>query len=359
MRECRLGRHRAARFTVWTSDAPAQESIASLDTTTLTDSRDDLDEYFGLECEVRPEMHETMTQLSQPLLAHPDLERYIKLANRFVDQKLRDYSNHSPRILSKLQQSIDYSLYSGGKRVRPLLCFVTGEMFGLSMEDLGSLACALEMIHTASLIMDDLPFMDDADMRRSKAANHIVYGQDTACLATIGLLLKAYEVVLEDDSIPADRRNSVVANLAAAAGLDGMVGGQFADLKYSSGDTPYSTMEFIYQKKTAALFVASGTSTAILGGASAEEIQAIEDYTQNVGFAFQVSDDLLDLTSSEEEVGQTVGNDRGSFAMSYGPEKSKTVIAECTQKAIDALSIFEGRNEKLVLLANMLLSRRS
>lgn len=276
-----------------------------------------------------------------------------------VDGKLREYLANEEPLLAVLQESIDYTLFSGGKRVRPLFCFIVGELFGVSPDRLVSLACALEMIHTASLIMDDLPHMDDAKIRRGKPANHMIYGQDVAALASIGLLTRAYEVVLKDPRLPEDKKARVVAELARVVGIDGMVGGQFVDLKYAGRDMQQDVLQYIHTNKTASLFVASGTTAAIIGDAQPREVEALKAYAEHLGFAFQILDDLLDALGKVEEVGKSLQSDKANFVTFHGVEKSKELVQQHTAKAIDAAAVFDGRNEKLVALAQMLLKRRS
>lgn len=284
---------------------------------------------------------------------------YFKEAKNYFDAKLETYMNHREPLLKVLIESINYSLFSGGKRIRPLFAFIIGDLFNVPRNKLTSLACALEMIHTASLIMDDLPHMDDAAMRRGKPANHIVYGQDVAALASIGLLTRAYEIVLADPELPTDIKTTIVRKLANVVGIDGLVGGQFVDLKFANESIEYSTLEYIHNHKTAALFVASGTTAAIIGNASQPEIRAVEEYAQNLGFAFQILDDLMDVTGKEEEAGKSLKKDKGNFVTFFGPEKCKKLVEEYTNKAIESIKIFDGNNGKLVALGQILLKRKS
>jgi len=283
----------------------------------------------------------------------------FRKTRELIDQKLRKYMRNDEPLLKILIESIDYSLFSGGKRIRPLFCFIVGEIFGVPNKKLVSLACAVEMIHTASLIMDDLPHMDDADVRRGKPANHIVYGQDVASLASIGLLTKAYEVVLQDPELPDDKKAKVVQKLANIVGIEGMVGGQFVDLKHSTPTMEYSTLEYIHIRKTTSLFMGVGTSAGIIGGASKEESLALENYAKNIGFAFQIMDDLLDSDGKPEEMGKSVQKDKGNFIKLLGAEKSRQLAEECAERAIEATHIFSGRNDKLIMLGKMLLARRN
>lgn len=288
-----------------------------------------------------------------------NLEVYLKERMKFIDRKLKEYTANNEPLLKVLQESVDYSLFAGGKRIRPLFCLIVGEIFNLPKEKLASVACALEMVHAASLIMDDLPCMDDAKMRRGKPANHIVYGDDTATLAVFGLLMKAFEIVADDTGLSAENKAKVSKMLSNAVGINGMVGGQFVDLKFSNKTMEHSTLEYIHNHKTGALFVASGVSAAIVGEANSKEIKAIEEYASNIGFAFQVIDDLLDLKGKTEEIGKTSQSDSGSFAILYGEEKSKKVIQESTGRAIEAIKIFQGKNDKLIMLAEMLVTRKT
>ena len=284
---------------------------------------------------------------------------YFNETKNFIDAKLEDYMANKEPLLNVLQESINYTLYSGGKRVRPLFCFIVGELFDVPREKLISLACALEMIHTASLIMDDLPHMDDAKIRRGKRANHLVYGQDVAALASIGLLTRAYEVVLKDPELPDNKKTLVVSKLANVVGVNGLVGGQFVDLKFSDEAMEYSTLEYIHTYKTASLFMASGSTAAIIGDATDDEIHALEEYAKNLGFAFQILDDLLDFEGKVEDVGKSLQQDKGNFVALYGIEKSKQLVQEYTDKALDAIKIFDGKNDKLKALGQMLLKRKS
>lgn len=288
-----------------------------------------------------------------------DMMAYLKDAKAYVDSQLGNYMNSGKPYLDGLRESINYTLFSGGKRIRPIFCFIVGELFDVPREKLSSLACALEMIHTASLIMDDLPHMDSARMRRSKPANHLVYGQDVASLASVALLTRAYEVVMADDGLEAPTKVEVVRHLVDTVGMNGMVGGQFVDLKFSGPDMGHDTLDYIHIHKTASLFIATGLTAAVVGNASEAQMQAIDSYAKNLGFAFQVLDDLMDLQSSSEEAGKSTQIDRGSFARLYGAEKSRQVIQEHTDKALESVNIFGEKSTKLNFLGHILLKRRS
>ena len=287
------------------------------------------------------------------------IQNFFNETANSITTELKNYMANDESLLNGLQESINYTLYSGGKRVRPLFCIMVGELFDVPNNKLLSLACALEMIHTSSLIMDDLPHMDDGKIRRGKLANHMVFGQDVSTLASIGLLTKAYEVVLNDPALPDDKKTQIVSKLANVVGINGLVGGQFIDLKFSNKEMDSSTLEYIHIHKTASLFITSGVTAAIIGNATDDEILALEVYAKNLGFAFQILDDLLDFEGKVEEVGKSLENDMGGFVTLYGVEKSKQLVQEYTDKALDAIELFDGRNDKLKALGQMLLKRQS
>lgn len=287
------------------------------------------------------------------------IQDYLIEAKKLIDSKLEQFMANDEPLLTVLQESVNYTLYSGGKRVRPLFCFIVGELFGVPKERLITTACALEMIHTSSLIMDDLPHMDDGKVRRGKPANHMVFGQDVSALASIGLLTRAYEIVLNDPELPDEKKTRVVSRLAHTVGINGLVGGQFVDLKFSNENVDAASLEYIHTHKTASLFITSGVTAAIIGSANDNEISALEVYAKNLGFAFQILDDLLDMEGNAEDVGKSLQKDKGGFVTLYGVEKSKQLVQEYTDKALNATIVFEGKNEKLIALGHMLLKRRS
>lgn len=284
---------------------------------------------------------------------------YFFETRNLIDEKLKQFIANEEPLLNVLYESIEYTLYSGGKRIRPLFCLIVGDIFLVPHDKLISLACALEMIHTASLIMDDLPHMDDAKLRRGKPANHLIYGQDVATLASVGLLTKAYEIVLDDPELPDDKKTKVVSRLANVVGVNGLVGGQFVDLKFTDESIEYYTLEYIHIHKTASLFVTSAITAAIIGDGTDEEIYALEVYAKNLGFAFQILDDILDYTGKVEYVQKTLRKDKKNFVILYGIEKSERLVEEHTKNAIEAVRIFNGKEDKLIALSQLLLNRKS
>ena len=194
------------------------------------------------------------------------MEQFIKeleqLKNYINSQLSLIYQNHDP-VLQGLNESIKYSLFSNGKRLRPIFCLLVGDIFGIPKEKLLSTSCALEMIHTSSLILDDLPYMDDANVRRGKSANHLIYGYDTAILSSVALLMKALEIIVSDPLLAEDIKNELLKNFTRVIGTEGMTGGQFADLRNNNGQFTEENLDYIHTHKTASLFVLAGLSAAI------------------------------------------------------------------------------------------------
>ncbi|KAL2642399.1 hypothetical protein R1flu_009986 [Riccia fluitans] len=247
----------------------------------------------------------------------------------------------------KLTEAMRYSLLAGGKRVRPALCIAACELVGGKEESVMPTACAMEMIHTMSLIHDDLPCMDNDDLRRGVPTNHKKYGEDTAILAGDALLAFSFEHVARDTrGVPAERVVRVIANLGKAVGAEGLVAGQIVDI-LSEGDptVDLEKLEYIHLHKTAGLLESAVVCGAIIGGASEEEIERLSKYARYVGLLFQVIDDILDVTQSSEELGKTAGKDllvdKATYPKLLGLEKSREFAAELTQKAKEQLEIFD------------------
>ena len=264
----------------------------------------------------------------------------------------------------KIYEAMRYSLLAGGKRLRPILCLATCELAGGRLEMAMPTACALEMIHTMSLIHDDLPAMDNDDIRRGKPTNHKVYGEDIAILAGDGLLAYAFEyVATQTQDVPPQQVLQVIVYLSRAVGAAGLVGGQVIDLE-SEGKSNISaeTLNFIHTHKTGALLKASVMSGAILAGAEDEEIQRLSKYAQNIGLAFQIVDDILDITSTQEELGKTAGKDlqaqKATFPSVWGLEESKAQAKQLVEAAITQLTPFGEKAEPLRALANFITTRK-
>jgi geranylgeranyl diphosphate synthase type II len=262
-----------------------------------------------------------------------------------------------------IYESMRYSLMAGGKRLRPILCLATCELMGGTVEMAMPTACALEMIHTMSLIHDDLPAMDNDDYRRGKLTNHKVYGEDIAILAGDGLLAYAFEhLASETQNVPADRLLKIVALLGRAVGAAGLVGGQVVDLE-SEGkpDVSLETLNFIHNHKTAALLEASVISGGILAGASDLDVQRLSTYAQSIGLAFQIVDDILDITATQAELGKTAGKDlrsqKATYPSIWGLEKSREQAQQLVERAKGELATWGEAARPLVALADFIVTR--
>lgn len=264
----------------------------------------------------------------------------------------------------KIYESMRYSLLAGGKRLRPILCLATCEMGGGTIEMAMPTACAVEMIHTMSLIHDDLPAMDNDDYRRGRLTNHKVYGDDVAILAGDGLLAYAFEhVAVQTHNVPAERVLKVIANLGRAVGAAGLVGGQVVDLE-SEGkpDVSVETLNFIHTHKTAALLESCVVCGGILAGLASPELQRLSRYAQNIGLAFQIVDDILDITATGEELGKTAGKDLQAQKVTYpslwGLEESRRQAQQLIAAAKEELAPFGEGAKPLLAIADFITSRK-
>lgn len=267
--------------------------------------------------------------------------------------------------IRKISEAMGYSLTAGGKRVRPMLAMEFARLCGGNTEAVIPFACAVEMVHTYSLIHDDLPCMDNDDLRRGKPTNHKVYGEATALLAGDGLLTLAFQTLVSEQALKlngAEKCAKAVQTLARYAGATGMIGGQMIDLDSENKDVSVDCLQLMDLKKTGALMAAACVLGCISAGASDEKIEAARIYAENIGLAFQIIDDILDITSSTEELGKPVGSDRenqkSTYAVLLGIEKCRELSKELTEKAISSLSVFENDTKALSDFAVALLNRR-
>lgn len=275
-----------------------------------------------------------------------------------IEEYLADVFRENARY-ADLQEAMEYSLLAGGKRIRPVLTLEVCRMCGGNPQEALPFACGVEMIHTYSLIHDDLPAMDDDQLRRGRPTNHIVYGEATAILAGDGLLTAAFEQ-LSKAKLPSERIVAAVECLARNAGPDGMVGGQALDMAGEGRSMTRKELEQLQSLKTGALISAAAELGCIAAGGSEEQRQKVCDYAQAVGRAFQIQDDILDVTSTDAELGKTVGSDRinekTTFVTVLGLEESKAMVEALTDKATQALKEFE-RPDFLIWLAKYLAFR--
>ena len=278
-----------------------------------------------------------------------------------VEDKLKFELERTPSINQTLFDAMSYSLLSGGKRLRPILLMAAADSINMSGEKFLTTAAAIEMIHTYSLIHDDLPAMDDDDYRRGKLTNHKVFGEATAILAGDALLTLAFEVMLRQDGVPPSTLLKVVGEFARAAGMSGMVGGQAIDLQSEGKTITLEELRRMHLGKTGALFRASIRSGAILAGASEEQLSALTKYAEAFGLAFQITDDVLDFVGDEKTLGKPTGSDARNQKSTYvtltSIESARKLAEQTVADAVEALKDFGAEAEFLRELVRYLLSR--
>ena len=266
-----------------------------------------------------------------------------------------------------IHRAVRYSLFAGGKRIRPLLVLGAGEAVGGTVEDLMPLACAVEMVHTYSLVHDDLPAMDDDDLRRGKPTSHKVFGEAVAILAGDALLTRAFHLMAEVparwDDARVRRRLRATALLGEACGTTALIGGQVMDLESEGRTIDAASLERLHRAKTGALLAACVRGGAILGGANEEDLAHLGRYASALGLAFQVVDDVLDATEGAERLGKTAGKDaaasKATYVSVHGLERARAIAAELRSEALEALAPFGERARNLAGLARLIVDRRS
>ncbi len=278
-----------------------------------------------------------------------------------INTALTDYMSYEENPQSIIYDAMKYSLFAGGKRLRPVIMLLVSDMLSGDENEVMPFACAMEMIHTYSLIHDDLPSMDNDDLRRGKPTNHKVYGEAMAILAGDSLLNKAFEITAQHKYINPERALSAIAVLANSSGTEGMIGGQTVDIQSEGKKISEDELLYLHTLKTGAIIRSSGVIGAIMAGALEEQMTAIDEFCKNLGIAFQVQDDLLDVTGSEQELGKPIGSDSDSekttFVNLFGIEGTKKAVSDYTKKAISALDIFGEKANTLIELANYLINR--
>jgi geranylgeranyl diphosphate synthase, type II len=275
-------------------------------------------------------------------------------------EKLLPSENAQP---ASIHRTMRYSVFAGGKRIRPILCLEAARMFTQHLDAALYAGCALEFIHTYSLIHDDLPALDNDDLRRGKPTCHKVFGEAMAILAGDALLTLAFQTLAAAPLEPAPRV-LVIAEIAAAAGtVDGMVGGQVTDIEAEGKPVDAATLEYIHRSKTAALIRGSIVSGALAGGAAPQDVDRLRRFGDTIGWVFQVVDDILDVEESSAALGKTAGKDqaqqKATYPALYGLEKSRAIAADLEARALKELDYFGDRSERLRQLAQFLVARRS
>jgi geranylgeranyl diphosphate synthase type II len=290
------------------------------------------------------------------------LEEYIAAQQKRVDDALAKWVPPEAANPSTIHRAMRYSLFAGGKRIRPLLALAAAEAVSDSAPGIESSACALELIHTYSLIHDDLPALDNDDLRRGRPTCHKVFGDAMAILAGDALLTLAFEVLSKLECVPAERRIALVRELATASGtVGGMIGGQVNDLE-GEGQTPTAPLlESIHRAKTGALLRASVRIGAIHAGANPEQLEALTSFGEHIGLAFQIVDDVLDVEQSSEALGKTAGKDaqqkKITFPAVYGLERSRAMAEQERAAAHQTLQTFGTRAKRLKQLADLIVRR--
>jgi geranylgeranyl diphosphate synthase type II len=292
-----------------------------------------------------------------------NLKEYLAQQQQLVDSELGRLVPSETTAPETIHRAMRYSLFAGGKRIRPILCMEAARTVADNMESAVTPACALELIHTYSLIHDDLPALDNDDYRRGKLTNHKVFGEAMAILAGDSLLTLAFQVLAQLDA-PAERKAAMLLELAKASGtVGGMIGGQVADLE-GEGKTPTADLlESIHRAKTGALLRGSLRLGALYAGADDDEYVALSEYGAHIGLAFQIVDDILDVEQSSEELGKTAGKDaqqhKITFPAVYGLEESRSMAAQECARAHAALEMLGDRAARLRELADLIVSRKS
>jgi len=290
---------------------------------------------------------------------------------KWMDEKVKKVDeclNNLIKVKSNPQkiiyEAMNYSLISGGKRLRPILLLSTYEIFEDDDERVMPFACAMEMIHTYSLIHDDLPAMDNDDYRRGKLSNHKMFNEATAILAGDALLNKAFEVGLEaiiNYNLDVNKAVKALSVISNSSGTEGMIGGQIVDIFGNSQIKTLDELKYMYALKTGAIIKSSVLAGAYLGGALEDELSALENYAENIGIAFQIEDDILDVEGTQEKIGKPIGSDIANEKVTYlsfvNIEDAKKDVSMYTEKAIKSLDIFDNKANYLIELAKYLTNR--
>ncbi len=295
-----------------------------------------------------------------------DLKEHLKEKKRLVDKFLDDYLPKADVHPKALHEAMRYSLFAGGKRVRPILCIASCEAVGGDIDTVMPVASAIELIHTYSLIHDDLPAMDNDDYRRGRPTNHKMYGEAIAILAGDALLTLAFDLLSDkglNKRLDSDSLLSIIKRLSSASGSAGMVGGQAADIQASGKEVNLPEVEYIHIHKTGALIRASVCIGAIAGNASKDALSALTRYGEAIGLAFQIADDVLDIEGSKDEIGKDVGSDIAKEKVTYpsviGISESKKLAKGLIDKSIEAISTLGDKAEPLREIARYIVERKN
>jgi geranylgeranyl diphosphate synthase type II len=293
-----------------------------------------------------------------------NLREYLQRRRRLADEALGRWLPRKNEFPPRVHEAMHYSLFAGGKRLRPILTLAATEAVGGRIDDALPLACAVELIHTYSLIHDDLPAMDNDDLRRGKPTSHRVFGEALAILAGDALLTEAFHLMTRPDlmpKVPSRRRLRAICEIARAAGSLGMIGGQTMDMICEGKKVKPHLLEYIHTHKTGALITAAVTAGAILGGASAQQYRALHGYGEKTGLAFQVVDDLLDLHGEPRKLGKAARKDqsrgKATYPSLYGIPESRRQAEALVKEGVASLRALDRRAAPLREIAEFILKR--
>lgn len=303
-----------------------------------------------------------MTNPSSDLFSHAGVDNPLEQSRRLVETALDSLLPPADASPQKVHHAIRWSVFAGGKRYRPALLLASGETFGASIQSLLKTACALEMLHTYSLIHDDLPSMDDDDLRRGRPTCHIRFDEATAILAGDALQTLAFGTIADDEQLNDTTRVRLISELAHAAGTPrGMVAGQALDIEAEAREVRDEDLEEIHRFKTGALITCAARSGAIIAAASDPELNAVTTYAANLGLLFQITDDLLDITATEKQLGKTPGKDarseKATYPSLYGLDQARIAAEKAHRTACAALATLDRPTELLVKIVDFTLNR--
>ena len=293
-----------------------------------------------------------------------DIRAEIQTRVDEIEQIIKRYLPAEEGYQKTIMEAMNYSILAGGKRLRPMLMSETYRLFGGKSKVIEPFMAAMEMIHTHSLIHDDLPALDNDDYRRGRLTTHKVYGEAMGVLSGVALLNRAYEVMLSAFDLTEDKERVISAMriMADKTGINGMLGGQSVDVENDGKPLEREMLDYIYKNKTSALIEASMMAGAVLAGASEEELEVVEQAAENIGLAFQIQDDILDVTSTQEELGKPIHSDEKNNKVTYvslmGAPAAAGKVKELSEHAVELLNSLDRKNEFLDLLVESLISRR-
>jgi geranylgeranyl diphosphate synthase type II len=280
---------------------------------------------------------------------------FLENKKNIIDKALDEYLPSEEKSPSIIHKAMRYSVFGGGKRIRPILTLATAELFGKDTESVIKTACGIELIHTFSLIHDDLPCIDNDDFRRGKPSNHKVFGEAIALLAGDALLVSGFDLIIKNSEVKEIKKQSIlklIKEISLYIGTENMLGGQVEDITLKNEDISKEDLVGLYMKKTAALICLSIRAGAILSDAKKRQLKALTKYGENIGLAFQIIDDMLDIMQDQRDAG------RPTYANKYGIKESKSECERLIKEAKDSLKIFDQKAETLRNIADYLLTRK-